>query len=258
MAFSDVGVQNLLGSWPLNGVDNFVSVFADPAFRTVVLQTLAFVALVMVATLVLGFLAAMLLRGASRVNSAVQTTMIFVWALPPVVVGSLWKFLLSSSGPVNSVLLDLGLVKAPIPFLGQPSTALFCIGLVTVWVGIPFAALVLKSAILDIPLEVWDAARVDGAGLLQTVWYVVLPAIRPTLYILGVLSVVGAFRGFDFIYVMTFGGPGSSSSTIPFFGYLTAFRDYQFGHAAAISVVAMVIVLGLAIAYIAAVRKEDR
>ncbi|MEA5118256.1 MAG: sugar ABC transporter permease, partial [Propionicimonas sp.] len=200
----------------------------------------------------------MALRKQTRLNYLSQTLMIFVWALPPVVVGNVWSFLLSSTGPVNALLVDAGIAASPIPYLSQPDTALLGIGAVTIWAGVPFAVLVLKSAILDIPVEILDAARVDGARPMQVVWNIILPFIRPTLYILGVLSVVSAFKGFDFIYVMTKGGPGTSSSTIPFLAYRTAFRDYQFGTAGAISVLAMLIVLVLAVAYIVAVRREDR
>jgi multiple sugar transport system permease protein len=82
--------------------------------------------------------------------------------------------------------------------------------------------------------------------------------IRPTLLILGVLSVVGAFKAFDFIYVMTRGGPGTSSTTIPFLGYLLAFQNYKFGAAGAVSVMAMLVVVALAVGYIFAVRREGR
>lgn len=258
LSVSDVGAQELLGYWPFTGLDNFTAIFADPVFWTVATQTLIFVVAVLVATLVLGFIAAMLLRRTTRFHGTTLTLMIFVWALPPVVVGSLWRFMLSSNGPVNAVLGALHLIDRPVAFLSQPITSLASIAVVTLWVGVPFATLVLKSAILDIPVEIWDAAEVDGAGHRQTVWYIVLPAIRPTLYILSVLSVMHAFKGFDFIYVMTKGGPGTSSSTIPFLGYLTAFQDYQFGRASAISVVAMLVVLLLSVAYMLSVRGEDR
>lgn len=258
MSLSDVGVSDLLGTWPFVGFRNFATILGDPAFQAVTVQTLFFVVAVCLFTLVVGFTFAMLLRRSTRLNTLTQTMMIFVWALPPVVVGSLWKFLLASNGPVSALLVGARLSSGPIPFLSQAQTSLVSIAIVSIWVGIPFAVLVLKSAILDIPLETWDAARMDGARLMQIVWFIVLPAIRPTLYILGVLSVVGAFKGFDFIYVMTNGGPGTSSSTIPFLAYLTAFQSYQFGTAAAISVVAIGIVLVLAVAYIAAVRREER
>lgn len=258
LSLSDVGVDNLRGYWPFNGATNFAVILQDPEFRQVVAQTLVLVVGVMVLSLGIGFMVAMLLRHTTRLGFVTQTIMLLVWALPPVVVGSLWKFFFASSGPLNQALVAIGLVERPIPFLAQPSTALLGIAAVTLWVGVPFAALVLKSAILDVPLEVWEAARMDGASTLQLVNKIILPMIRPTLYILAVLSVVATFKGFDFIYVMTVGGPGVSSSTIPFLGYLTAFRDYDFGLAGAISVVAMLMVLSLAMAYIVALRREER
>lgn len=258
MALSEVGVANLLGQWQFNDFANFREILADRDFRSVVVQTLYFLAGVMTFSLSLGLAIAIFLRKTSRVNMAAQTMMILIWALPPVVVGNLWKFLLASNGPLNALLVSLAIVDRPIAFLSQTHTALVGISLVTIWVTVPFAVLVIRSAILDVPMEIWDASRVDGANLLQTIFFVILPAIRPTLYILAVLSAVSAFKGFDFIYIMTTGGPGVSSSTVPFLGYRRAFQDYQFGTAAAISVVAMIIVLAMAVAYVIAVRRESR
>lgn len=258
MSMSEVRADNLRGAWDFNGLENFVAIFQDPDFRQVLAQTLVLVFGVMVVSLAVGFIVAMLLRHTTKLGFVTQTIMLLVWALPPVVVGSLWKFFFASTGPLNQLLISIGLIDDPIPFLSQPSTSLLGIAAVTLWVGIPFATLVLKSAVLDVPLEIWEAARVDGASTLQLVLQIILPMIRPTLYILGVLSVVGTFKGFDFIYVMTVGGPGVSSSTVPFLGYRTAFENYEFGLAGAISVVAMVMVLALAVAYIFALRREER
>jgi multiple sugar transport system permease protein len=174
------------------------------------------------------------------------------------VAGSLWKFLLASDGGLNHLLVRVHVLAHPVPFLSRSSTALAAVTAITLWSSMPFAVMVVKSAILDVPREVIDAAHVDGASPVQVVTRVILPMIRPTLLILGVLSVVGAFKAFDFIYVMTRGGPGTSSSTIPFLGYLLAFQDYRFGAAGAVSVIAMLIVVALAVGYLYAVRREDR
>lgn len=258
MSISDVNITNILGYWPIVGLKNFRQIFADPVFRGVAGQTVVFVLVILVVTMVCGTLCALILKGNNRLARATQTVMILVWTLPPVIIGSLWKFLLASDGTVSTVLQSLGLAEGPIPFLSQPVTSLAAIIVVSLWVGIPFAALVIKSAMLDVPADVMEAARVDGASPIRSFLLIVLPMIRPTLLILAVLSVVGAFKAFDFIYVMTSGGPGTSSSTIPYLGYLTAFQSYLFGRASAISVVAMVIVLALAIVYILAIRKEER
>ena len=151
-----------------------------------------------------------------------------------------------------------GALDAPIPFLSQPVTALASIAAVTIWLGIPFAGLVLKSSILDIPREVFESANIDGASRGQTIMKIIIPMIRPTILILAVLIIVAAFKAFDLIYAMTRGGPGTSSATLPFLGYITAFQDYEFGHAAAISVFAMMFVLALAGSYIFALRKEQK
>jgi multiple sugar transport system permease protein len=184
--------------------------------------------------------------------------MVLVWTLPPVLIGSLWKFLLASDGSINAVAMHLSLLGTPVPFLSEPKTALASIAVVSLWVGMPFAALVIKSAILAVPDDILDAARLDGATYFQLVRRIIVPLIRPTLLVLAVLSIVGAFKSFDYIYVMTSGGPGTSSSTIPFLGYLDAFQSFQFGIGAAVSVVAMLVVLLVAVLYILAVRREER
>lgn len=258
MSVSRVTIRNLLGYWPIVGAQNYRQVLTQSTFHAVALQTLLFVLGILVATVVLGFLIAMILRPNTRFTQATQTSLILVWTLPPVIIGSLWKFVLASDGSINDLLVKAGLLGKAVPFLSESKTSLGSVALVSLWVGLPFAALVIKSAVLDISEEIMDAARIDGASSWQVVKSIIVPMIKPTLLILAVLSVVGAFKGFDFIYVMTSGGPGTSSSTIPFLGYLTAFQSYQFGTAAAISVLAMAIVLVLAVAYILAIRHEER
>ena len=258
MAFSRVNIGNFLRAWPAAGFDNFVTAFSAVGFHSVAVQTCEFVAGVVIATMGLGLLVAVALKRSNGFSLVTQTSLILIWTLPGLIVGSLWKFLLSSDGFVNTVLLGVGLLHRPIPFLSQPQTALLGVAAVTIWVGVPFSSLVIKSAILDVPEDILDAARVDGANSRQTLTRIILPMIRPTLLILGVLSVVGAFKAFDLIFIMTSGGPGTSSATIPFLGYLTAFQQYHFGESAAISVVAMVIVLALAGFYLFAVRREEK
>jgi multiple sugar transport system permease protein len=258
MSLSDVTISNIVGYWPFIGLHNFITVFGSSAFQSVIEQTLFFVILVLITTMVAGLVVALALRSSRGFPLVTQTTLILVWTLPPVIVGALWKFLLSSQGAINQTLMSLGLIHRAIPFLSQPSTALAAVAAVTIWVGIPFAGLVIKSAILDVSPEILDAAKVDGASGFQVLTRIIIPMIRPTLLILGVLTVVAAFKAFDLIYTMTSGGPGTSSATIPYLGYVTAFQTYQFGQAGAISVVAMVIVLILAVGYILAVRQEEK
>jgi multiple sugar transport system permease protein len=135
---------------------------------------------------------------------------------------------------------------------------LISVALVNSWVAVPFATIVYRAALLDIPQEVLEAAAVDGAVPRQIVQYVVVPLLRPVMIVLGVLTVVYAFRSFDFIYIMTSGGPGTVSTTLPFLAYRLAFQSYQYSLGAATAVVSVLIVLVLAFVYIRQARQEER
>ncbi|MEV0290331.1 sugar ABC transporter permease [Kribbella sp. NPDC050820] len=258
LSLSDVKITNILGYWPAVGLRNFQEILNDQQFRSAVNQTFIFVAGVVAFTMTISFATAMLLRAASHANHITQATMILVSILPPVVIGSLWKFLLASDSAISRLFQLLHLADHPVAFLAQPGTALICVGVATVWASVPFTTMVLKSAILDVPVDLQEAASMDGAGRMRVLWHVILPLLRPTLLIMTVLNIVAAFKAFDYIYVMTQGGPGTSSSTIPFLGYLTAFTFFNFGQAAAMSVIAMMFVALIAALYIRTVRTEER
>jgi multiple sugar transport system permease protein len=125
------------------------------------------------------------------------------------------------------------------------------------WAVIPFNALVFRAALLGVPADVLEAAKIDGARPFHEIWYVLVPSTRPTAIVLLVLTVVYAFRSFDFIYVMTFGGPGTATVTLPFLGYLQAFVRNDYGLGAATSVIAAAVVVALAVLYARSVRREE-
>jgi multiple sugar transport system permease protein len=253
MSLSDVSAGNLLTSWPFVGFDNFSEVLASPDFRSALGQTAGFVVVVLVLSLGGGMLAACVMQRQVRVGRLAQSLMLLTWALPPVVTGSLWKFLFASEGGVNALLHVFGFDS--VPFLVSPSLALWSVAFVTSWVSAPFAAVVLRSALLDVPRETLEAAAVDGAGPIRAFRYVTLPQLMPTVMVLSVLIVVYAFRSFDFIYVMTDGGPAGASTTIPFLGYQQAFTEFAFGEAGATGVVALLLVLFLTGLHSAVTRK---
>lgn len=258
MALSDVRVSTLGGGWDFVGLANVIRNFGDGAFGGVILNTVVFVGIVTVLGLVGGFAAAILLAPSGRWPGLILALMVFVWALPPVVNGSVWKFLLGGQGLFNTVLADLGLISTAIPFLFDDRIALASVALVNSWVVVPFNALVYRAAIIGIPGELFEAARVDGASRWQEIRHVIAPSVRPTTLILTVLTVVYGFRSFDFIYVMTFGGPGTATTTLPFLGYVQAFVRFDFGLGASTALIAVLMVLVLAVLYARSVRKEER
>jgi len=258
MSVSEVRVSNLGEDWRYVGLENVVRNLGNGAFGGVVANTLLFVGIVTVIGLLGGLMVAILLARTGRWAASVLAVLVFVWALPPVVNGSVWKFLLGTQGLINTVLLDTGLADVAAPFLFDDRIALLSVAIVNAWVVVPFNALVFRAAIIGIPQEAFEAARVDGASRWQEIRFIIVPAVRPTSLVLFVLTVVYGFRSFDFIYVMTFGGPGTATTTLPFLGYIQAFIRFDFGLGSATAVIAALMVAALAVLYSRSVRGEEK
>ena len=239
MSVSDVGSATLNQEWPFVGAENFLKGFASGAMIDAVVRTLAVAAIVTGIGMVLGLAAAIALR-------------------PPVVNGSVWKFLFAEDGLINTLVLLTPLRADPIPFLYDATWALVSVALVTTWAVIPFNALVFRAALLGISPEIFEAAALDGATRWQEIRHIMIPAAKPTALVLLVLTIVYGFRSFDFIYVMTYGGPGTATNTLPFLGYLQAFSRYDFGLGASTSVIAVLLVVVLAVLYSRSILKEER
>ncbi|HJG50591.1 MAG TPA: sugar ABC transporter permease [Brachybacterium faecium] len=258
MSVSDVGSATLNQEWPFVGAENFLKGFASGAMIDAVVRTLAVAAIVTGIGMVLGLAAAIALRTTGRWSAIILAGMVFVWALPPVVNGSVWKFLFAEDGLINTLVLLTPLRADPIPFLYDATWALVSVALVTTWAVIPFNALVFRAALLGISPEIFEAAALDGATRWQEIRHIMIPAAKPTALVLLVLTIVYGFRSFDFIYVMTYGGPGTATNTLPFLGYLQAFSRYDFGLGASTSVIAVLLVVVLAVLYSRSILKEER
>lgn len=255
MSVSDVGFGNVAtGDWAFTGLDNFDALRGSPAFGETVRNTAIFVTIVVLVSVAGGLAIAHLLMPATVPRRIVQAMLVFAWALPPVVSGSAWKFLLFSNSVVSSVVGAAG-VEQPPYWLADPDLALFSVAAVNAWAATPFTALVFKAGLLDIPRDTLEAAEVDGASARQRFWFVVLPQLRPVVLVLGVLVTVYAFRSFDFLFVMTQGGPGTASSTLPYLAYLLSFRLGFFGRGAVAALITGACIAVLAFIYVRAFRR---
>ena len=255
MSLSDVGPTNIIGVWHFVGLSNFVHELATSDLWKSALRTLGVAAVLLVSNLVLGFFAASILNVRSRLTSVVLSLMVFVWALPPLVSGSVWKFLLDDSGAVNAVLGIVGI--HPVSWLSAPGLALWTVAGVIAWAGLPFSALILRGGLLAISEDVLEAAALDGAGYWRTQFQIVLPLLRSTMWILAILTVLYAFKSFDFFYVLTQGGPGTATNTLPVQSYYTAFTNFDMSTGATIAVISMLVVALFAIPYVRSVRREE-
>lgn len=256
MSVSQVSTRNIFKSWQFIGLAGFKEVAATAAFQQAAVNTVIYVAIVVGVGLGGGLAAAVILWRGGRLSAVVLAIMVFSWALPPLINGTAWKFLLDGEGLPDDVLALFGVPR--VYWLVQGHLPLISVALVNAWATVPFATLVYRAALLDISPEVLASAEVDGAGRRQVVRHIVLPLLQPVSMVLVVLFLLYAFKSFDFIYIMTAGGPGTISTTLPFLSYHLAFQLYEFTQGAATAVVTLLIVAVLAAVYLRQAAREER
>lgn len=255
MALSNVGASNVLGDWDWAGLSNFGPVLSGPEFWQSLRVTVVFSLLILAVNLVLGFVFANLLAARSLDAVFTQGLMIFVWALPPVVNGNIWRFLFANDGAANRVLGYAGI--DPVNWLGDPVLALVTLSFIACWASLPFSVVIYRAALLAIPTEVYDAGAVDGASVWQIRLRIVIPLLRPTILILAILNLMYGFRSFEYVYIVTSGGPGDATATLPYLAYREAFQTFDFSAGAVVAILGMLAVGALGIAYLRATRKEE-
>ncbi len=227
-----------LGSPTWVGLRNYTDLFADPRFIRALVNTVIFVGLGMSIGPTLGLLSALLLNREVRFRSFFRTAYFLPVMTSLVVVATIWKILLNERGLLNSV---LGVVGVPAhAWLAQTNTALPAVTITSIWQGFGFETVVFLAALQAIPRDLYDAARVDGAGAWRTFRHVTLPGLRSTILFVYIYGIIGSFQVFDQVFVMTQGGPIQSTTTVVFRLY-QEFYNLNLGKASAIAYVLVLI-----------------
>ncbi len=242
----------VLGASRWVGLDNWRAAAQDPALTEALGNTVLYTAMVVPATIGLGLLLAVLLRGVRRGGAALRT-LLYLPSLAPVVLAALvWVFMVQPDfGLFNIVNRALGL--EPLNLLGDEHLALPTIAGLDIWRGFGFWGILLLAALLGVPPELYQAASLDGASPLRRFWHVTLPGIRPVLAVAALLVTVTSMQVFDSVYVLTGGGPGGATRTAVFYVYTSIFETGNPGYGAVLSLVllAVVVLLTLVMARVA-------
>ncbi|MCZ7553725.1 MAG: sugar ABC transporter permease [Anaerolineales bacterium] len=242
------------------GLENYVNLLRDPVFWQTIQRTLYFTFVSVGLELVLGLAIAQLIHAKPFGWKFLRVSLIIPWAVPTIVNGTLWRWIYNADyGALNGLLYQLGLIDHYVPWLTEPRTAMNLVILADVWHSVPFIALILQAALATLPIELDEAAAVDGASALQRFFLVRLPLLRSAILVALVIRTVEAFRVFDVIYVITNGGPAFGTMTISFMTYLETFSFGHIGRGAALSFLISLFTLMMAIMYIRFLyRPEDR
>lgn len=236
---------------PFVGLANYAALVGDARFWAALLHTGIFTAGSVIPELVLGMVFALALHRAFRGRGLVRALVLVPWAIPTVVAALLWRFMFEGqAGIANAVLVDVGLLERPLIWFVDATAAWVPIILADVWKTTPFVALLLLAGLQTIDEVLYEAARVDGAGAWRRFVHVTLPQLKPALLVALIFRTLDAFRVFDLIYVMTGGGPGTSTEPIALYTFTSLLQNLRFGFGSALSVVVFLVTFALALAYI--------
>jgi multiple sugar transport system permease protein len=225
------------------GLDQIAGALTDPLFLAATARSVGFALASSSIELVLGFLIALLFASLLRAGRYLTSFILLALMTPPVMVGVAWKLILAPAGGLlNGVLFKLGLTDAPISFLGKASLAWVSILVADVWQWTPFVVILAFAALMTVPPEVGEAAQVDGASPWQRLTLIILPLVAAPLAAIFLLKVIIAFKLFDLVYVLTFGGPGFATTTAGFGIWRLALEQFDVGRAAAQTLIYAVVV----------------
>jgi multiple sugar transport system permease protein len=233
------------------GLDHYAFLATDPRFWNAARVTVVFTGVSVALELVLGLAVALALERQRRGRRLALSLLLLAWALPSVVTAKLFEWLYHPSAGLVNLLLG-----RPLNWLGDPALALPGLIAADVWRTMPFVALLCFARLVTIPPEVYEAARVDGAGRWATLAWITLPLLRSILLVALLFRTLDALRAFDLMYVLTGGGPANTTETLTVYAYRSLFQTLQLGFGSAIGVVIFALVMAVAAGYLRALRRE--
>lgn len=233
------------------GIENYVEIWTSPTIHQVLWNTFVWVAVGSLVAIVLGFAMGWLLHNKLPYVSVASAIVLVPWVLPRVVGASIWQFMFGGSqGIINELLVQIGIVNQYVVMLGSSDVSLWPPIIGMIWRLAPLFALLTLTSLQGIDEHLYEAARMDGATPWEQFRYITLPTMRYNLAIGFLLMLIYNIRNFSMVWVMTKGGPGVSSTTLPVMIYRTAFIDFNVGFASALSMLLFVVLLVFSYYYI--------
>jgi multiple sugar transport system permease protein len=227
------------------GFDNYIKLFSDTRFGWAMLRTLFYTVLAVIFPMLLGLAAALAFNRKFPLRGLARTIFILPMMATPVAVALVWTMTFHPQlGVLNWLLGQVGL--PPSMWIYSANTVIPTLVMIEVWHWTPLVMLLILGGLASLPIDPYEAAKIDGANGWQAFRHITLPLLMPFIVVALIIRCIDALKAFDTIYVITQGGPGSASETINIFLYLQAFAFYNVGYASAVVVVFFAIILALA------------
>ena len=234
-----------------NGFKNYYKILNSSKFLESLVNSLIWVVGNALTQTFFAFLIALTLNTNFKGSKIATNWIVLSFIIPTVVIIIIWKLMLSSSsGIINSILIDIKILDKPIGFFSSPNKAMITLIFINSWRWSPFLALIILSGLKSINREIYDASKIDGTNFLTEFWYITFPNLKHVLFVLGLVGTLLSFNVFDIIWLITKGGPSSATTTLPLLIYETAFTKFRLSQAAALSVITSLILLLYSIMFI--------
>ena len=237
------------------GLANYVKVFTDPLFYDALKRSTYFTIIAVVAVLIIAMGFALILNERFRGRSILRVILILPWAIPPVINGFMWRWILNGDfGLLNGILYQLGIISSYKHWLVDPFMALNFAVLTFVWGFVPFVTMLLLGSLQSIPPDLYEAAKVDGGGVWERFWHITLPLIRPMMVIGLIITTIAAFAVFAEIYSLT--GLDPATKTLMMYNYELTFERGRIGTGSALAYVISIFMFLMAYLYIKSIYRE--
>ncbi len=235
------------------GLDNYLFLMKDSRFWNAFWNTTYFTGVSVTLELLLGLSIALLLNRTFRFKGVVTAMVLVPWAVPTVVSARMWEWMYNTDFGILNYLAGV-----KINWLGSPFWAMNAAVLMDIWKTTPFVVILLLAGLNIIPRELYQAARIDGAGGWSIFRRITLPLLMPVILVVLLFRTMDAFRVFDAVYVLTGGGPANSTETLSIYAYKVLFQTLQFGYGSTLSIVVFLCVSAISVLYVRFLQEEVR
>jgi len=244
-------------SKPFIGLNNYYALFQDNLFWISFWRSWYWTIGSIIPQFLIGFATALVLNQVFVGRGIIRGLLLIPWVVPGTVTASIFSMLFTSTGLVNQILIKIGILDQFFPWLSNPGTTMPALLIAHAWRGFPFYMIMMLAALQGIPDELYESAKIDGAGTLASFFYITLPNIKGTIMISTLLGMIWTYGYLDMIYIMTYGGPYYATYTQALYVYFKAFIKGDLGLASAGAILLVVTMLLFSLFYLRLIRKSD-
>jgi multiple sugar transport system permease protein len=244
LSFREATVETFVsGEMPFNGLKQYQTALADPIFWRALINTILFAFFSILFQFAIGFLLALLFQANFPLKNFCLALLLIPWVSPVLTAANIFKGLFNEVGPINRLFQLIGM--GPFPWLSDPDYAFPATIVANIWIGFPFNFILLYAGMRSIPEDVYEAAKIDGATFWKRVGYITLPLLKPVSFAVLMLGTIYTVKVFDLVWIMTAGGPANGTHLLSTYAYQVGFSLLNFGQAAAIATLMVLLVLFL-------------